>query len=510
MRPLEPPPSLVELVGKKLPDSIWKTWLNNFYEFVRETVTDEVQKTAFDEQSVAELTPVAQYDFSYNINHELWVQRLNGGSATVDQHRLKLSTGAGTNQAAYILSTIPIKYSAGQGGLVRFSGIFTTGVVGSRQLIGVGDVADGFLFAYIDDEFGVARFAYGHPEFQTLTITTASSTAESVTVTLDGIASSVPVTASGNATTTANEIASFDYSLVGQGWVPHAMGDQVIFENFRGALRAGAFSLSGTTVVGGFVQTLAGVEPVLEFIPQAQWNGDNMMEVLDTTKGNIYQIRYQWLGFGPIEYSIEDETGEFTVVHTIEYGNKNTLPSINNPTLPLVYFVENTTNNTDITVMSGSIGGFIEGKNTSNGVRHGATGQNLTVAAGVETPVITLHNPIIYEGVPNRTVIRLKFVIASVDGNKNSVIRIYTNSTLTDASFSDVDTGASVGQVDTSATVATGGDFLFAFALAKSGSQLFPLVEDRIDLPPGQFITFTIESANTTESVISVNYEDLF
>ncbi len=483
---------------------------NPYTEDNRLPVDVPLQTTAFDELSISELTPVVQTDFSYNINPNIWESNLNGGTATVDEHRLKLSTGAGTNQGGYLLSRIPIKYSAGQGGLVRFSAIYSTGKIGSSQFIGVGDVADGFLFVCIDEEFGIARFAYGHPEFQTVTITTGSSTAENITVTLDGIASSVPVTASGNVTTTANEIASFDYSLVGQGWLAHAMGDEVIFQNFRSGDKTGAFTVTGTTVVGTFVEILAGVSPEVEFVPQSEWNG-NKMSNLDQTKGNIYQIRYQWLGYGPIEFSIEDEdTGKFILIHTLRYGNRNTLPSINNPTLPLVYFVENTTNDTDITVMSGSIGGFIEGKNISNGVRHGISGQDLAVPANTETPILTLHNPIIYEGVPNRTSIRLKFVIPSVDGNKNSIVRIYFNATLTDASFNDVDTGGSVAKFDTAATLSSGGLLLFAFSIEKTGSQLFELLNDRIDLPPGAFITFTVESANTTEAVISLNYEDLF
>ena len=35
MNDVEPPPSLVELVAKPRPDSIWKQWLNNLYETVK-------------------------------------------------------------------------------------------------------------------------------------------------------------------------------------------------------------------------------------------------------------------------------------------------------------------------------------------------------------------------------------------------------------------------------------------------------------------------------------------
>jgi len=36
---LDPPPSLVELVSKQIPDSIWKKWLYNLYEWLKENVS---------------------------------------------------------------------------------------------------------------------------------------------------------------------------------------------------------------------------------------------------------------------------------------------------------------------------------------------------------------------------------------------------------------------------------------------------------------------------------------
>ena len=41
MRDLEPPPSRVELVASIVPDSIWKTWLNNLYEWVKDNMAKD-------------------------------------------------------------------------------------------------------------------------------------------------------------------------------------------------------------------------------------------------------------------------------------------------------------------------------------------------------------------------------------------------------------------------------------------------------------------------------------
>lgn len=473
-------------------------------------VSPNTQKTAFDELVTAKLSPVIQEAFQYNINPEVWEKRLNNGTAVVDSHRLSLSTGSGVNRSSALLSKKPLKYSPGIGGLVRFSGIFSTGVVGSTQLIGIGDIADGFLFGYLDADFGVFRIAYGHPEFQTLTVTVASTTAENVIVTIDGNAVNVPVTNSANATITANEISAFDYSNVGLGWETHTMGNIVVFESYRTSATTGAFTLSGTTATGTFVQTLASIVPTIDFIKQTDWNRNKMTNLI-TTNGNVYQIRYQWLGYGAIRFYIEDETtGKFVLVHVIEYTNKNTLPSINNPTLPLIYFVENTTNATDINIKSASIAGFAEGEIIQSGVVHGVESQVITVPGATETPLLTLHSQVLYQGIPNRVLLKINLIQVVVDGTKTAIVRVYRNPTLVDASFSNVDINSSTALFDISATALSGGNLLFSTVILKNGKLDLNLTSNDVDLRPSEFLTITVESANSTDAVVSINYKDEF
>ena len=54
--------------------------------------------------------------------------------------------------------------------------------------------------------------------------------------------------------------------------------------------------------------------------------------ILDPTKGNVYKIQIQYLGFGNTKYFIEDENiGRFTLVHVLKWVNKNNLPVYTNP-----------------------------------------------------------------------------------------------------------------------------------------------------------------------------------
>jgi len=496
--------SVVDLITKKA-----AVWLNSRDGNLH--VNDKgSQKTAFGESSVSTLSPIVQASFVYNINPEIWDSNLNGGSAAVTNHMLDLSTGAAGDQSAAMFSRVPIKYSPGMGGLVRFSALFTFGVTGSTQLVGVGDISDGFAFGFLDSDFGLFRIAYGHSEYQKLTITTASITNENVTVTLDGETVSVPVTNTGNITQTVNELATFDYSLVGSGWNSHAEGSSVMFTSFRARLFPGIFSLTGaTTAAGVFNLELAGVAPTVEFVKQIDWNRNKLTE-LNPLLGNVYQIRYQWLGFGSIDFSIEDETtGELVLVHTIEYSNKNVLPSINNPSLPLVYFVENSTNVSNISIKSGSIAGFIEGEEIAKGVQHGVSSSKSGVTTIV--PVVTIHNPNLYKGLPNRTTVNVNLIDVAVDGTKESVVRIFRNPVLIDTSFSPLDVDTTVVEVDTSATVVSGGDELFAFLLSKTDSRtLSSAGRLSLELRPNDFLSVTVESASNTDTLVTINMEDIF
>lgn len=107
---------------------------------------------------------------------------------------------------------------------------------------------------------------------------------------------------------------------------------------------------------------------VYNWIPQTSWSEDVMDGtgpsgmILDPTKLNVYQIQYQWPGAGQINFFIEDDdTGDYICVHRIKYTNRNIVPSVTNPTLPLSLHSENSGNTTNLTIKSSSMAAFTEG-----------------------------------------------------------------------------------------------------------------------------------------------------
>ena len=480
-----------------------------------------IPNTAFGEILTATLTPRVNLQFPYNINPFLVTTCLNHGTATVDQNRLKLSTGVGTNRSAELLSNLVLRYQPGQGNRERFTALFPDGEEGSEILVGVGGVSDGFFFGRMGKDFAFIRLFNGSQEMQTLTISTGSSDVESITITLDGDAVSVPVTDSSNVTTTANEIGAFDYSNIGTGWFTKVAGDFVEFISFDAAPHTGVFSLSGaTSAVGTFTQDAAGRIPQEEVIKQASWNvdpadGSVVLEQIEFANGNVYDIRYQWLGFGNATGGLENaQTSRLVDVHIIEYAGKHQVPSINNPTLPLRVFVRNTTATRDTTVFVSSMAGFIEGIESRVGIRRGVSVSDVAVGS-TEIPLLTLHNRLIYNGVINRVRVRISLIIGSNESNQTGRLKFYRNVGLTNASFVNINTPFSVLSVDTSAdavdvTVPLGVEE-FTLPLAKSVTQPIDVDARDILLNPGDFFTVTGVAAGAGASLsVSISSVELF
>lgn len=491
--------------------------------FGREPLIPET--SAFGEASVSEPTPKVQVAFAYNINPQILNTRNNKGTTSVSNNKAQISTGAATGQSAELRSRIPLQYHPGQGALVRFTAIYTNGKTGSSQYIGIGSSGDGFFFGYKDTKFGILRRFGGIPEVRTLTVSTGSSTDEDITITINGnVKSDVAVTNTGDTTLTASEIAAADYSDLGTGWVAHSMGNTIIFESFDTTEnKGGVYTLSGAaTAVGLFAQSLVAVAATDVFTAQTKWSEDKFLnssepiksqagQTLNTSKGNVFQIRYQWLGFGMVSFYITNpDTGKFVLVHKIMYANKNTLPSISNPTLPLCIIVKNTLNNTDLIIQTSSMGGFIEGKETENGLS-----QTFSVESGgigtTETPVLSIHSHTIFQGSVNRVIANLTTISIGVDGTKPAIVRLRKNAVLTGASFSAHNVDSSVIRTDTSATAISGGDVVVASTISKSGNETIDLQKLGTDLLIGETLSLTVEaSSGSTDVVASIGWKENF
>ena len=489
------------------------------------TINTPNPTSAFGDLSVSNATPIIQIQYPYNLNTSLVITRDNTGTSSVVSNLAQVSTSAAANASAMILSRRPLKYNPGEGGLHKFTGIFDTAVANNTQEIGIGDVNDGYSFGYNGTAFGVLVRRGGSQEVRVFTVTAASTTSENIELTLDGTSTGAAVTvtvqtndAEGR-TVTANEIAAHDYSGVGPGWAVHSMGPKVFFHAYDASSRTGTYEITtATTATATVAQSLAGAAPTDTYITQANWNADVMdgtgpsEMVLDQTKGNVYKIQYQWLGFGPIDFFVENPaTKSFQLVHRVEYGNANIVSSVTNPTLPMYLLSKNAANTTDIVVKVGSHSGEAEGMIVDLGVPKSTSVNSITVGT-TEIPLFTIHSHDIYQGLTNRVEVMLRSISAStVGGTKAAIFRIVRGATVTGAAFSSIDSNTSTVHLDTTATVMTGGKEIFAFDLPKDGSDFIKLKGLNLDMVAPEFLTMSGQTltANTTVST-TLNWTEAF
>lgn len=481
-------------------------------------------KSAFGELATAEPTPIVQLQFPYNINTDIVEKRENNlGTVTQADGMAVMESGASANSAAHLLSLVPLKYHPGQGAIARFTALFTTGVANSIQVVGVAEVGDGFLFGFNGAAFSILRREGGVPETQTVTVTTGAVTATGdITINLDGVAKTVAVTSGDSARQVAVKIADADFSDTGLGWSTFVNNATVIFKAWSDGNKAGTFSLVDTDttgVVGSFAETIAGASTTLNWVAQTSWNRDTFDGngqsgvTLDPTKGNVYEIRYQWLGFGAIDFLIENpSTKEFVLVHRIEYANANTEPSLQNPTLPLHIMAKNTSNTSNLTVKTSSMGGMIEGRAFDQSLLEGME-NTITNLGTTELPILSIKNNVVHQSKINRVRVRPEFLSLATESTKPVIFRIKVNPTLTGTpAFADVNAATSVVSTDTASSGVTGGREVFTTVLGKTDSEIIGFHDLDRKLNPGDVLVVTAEatSGSNQEVAVSITWSELF
>ncbi len=425
-------------------------------------VEDSHQTTAFGEIQVANLNPITQISAQYGLlNNVLTVTDSDGSgtNSTVDE-MYTCQTGTATDGLASILTLRQLAYRAGQGALARFTALFTAGVVDANQAAGLITAENLFTFGYIGTAFGILHARNGKDELQELTLT-ADGGAENATVTINGIGYTVALSGAGTTQADAFEIA---VSLSAQ--VPSysfSSNDNQVTAQAVISTAQTTFAYSSATSTGSWSQLVEGAQPDITFIPQAAWNRDTRLSAdsdinLDPTKGNVYQVQFQYLGFGAIKFYVEDKnSGDLKLVHTIPFGNMNTFTSVSNPTFRIGWLVRNVGNNTNVTVQGGSASAFVEGpifRDTppkSIAVDQTAIGANLT-------NLVSLRNRLSFNGKVNRAEVFPLIVSGSTQTNKFAFFRVILNPVFSEAvTFEYVDKDSSIVETATDKVTVSGG-----------------------------------------------------
>ena len=376
-----------------------------------------VVTSAFGDISITEVTPVVQLEAIYGINGEIneYFQTYNGnsGSAGVipnDGDLFYVDSSNNIGGYGVIRSKRFLRYRPGQGGLSRFTAMFTQGIAGTEQRAGLFNQESAFMFGYHDASFGILHSLNAKTHIEQFTVDTSASITGSITITLNGVDNVVQVSNSSTTTQNAGQIAyaktvSVDPSF--NGWLVEQCDNKVIFLSESVGPLNGVFSFndtSGTELTGTLETLQSGVAATDNWIYQSDWNVDKLDGTgasgmtLDPTKLNVYQIRYKWLGSGSIAFYIESElTGEFILVHIIQRANQFQEVSIQNPSLKCGYVAYNTANpgDTGVIVKGASMMMGIEGQIKFNTYSRSCF-YNATIPNEFSIHIMSIQNRITY------------------------------------------------------------------------------------------------------------------
>lgn len=462
------------------------------------------------------ITPLFQIDGVYGINSgQVETFTSGSGSITTTDSSFSLSTGTTINSESSMNSKKRLRYRPGQGVIGRHTAIYTSPVANSYQIVGYGHSEDGYFIGYKGTQFGIIHNERGVREVQTLTITTASSTTENITVTLDGVAHSIAVTNSANIQRTVWEVSQGVYS----GWKAEPSGSTIIFVADKSENKTSSFSISGTTIVGSFAETRAGAAANETFIPQSDFNVDKCDGTgktgfnLDPTKGNVFQIKIQYLGFGAISFEVEIphsfNNPEFVPFHIIKNPNKLTKTTVGNPSFPFYAKVYSTGSTTNLNMKIGSLAGFIEGQKQLHGNRLSYFQQLTTVGAANLQALFTIINSNYYGSRSNQSVINIMSVSGAIKHLSPVIFYLIKNGSLVGNPNFTTFSSVSCSKQDTASTTVTytnNEQLVWTGHLGDTGEidhSFSNGLSEEITLQPGEWITLAAKATTGSPSWVT-------
>jgi hypothetical protein len=276
-------------------------------------------------------------------------------------------------------------------------------------------------------------------------------------------------------------------------------------------------SFSSSTATGNLVETAAGATEIDTFVEQADWNIDKMdgtgysQMILDPQKGNVYQIRFQYLGYGAITYYIEDaDSGKFVPVHRIQYANTNTSPSLSNPSLKIGWFAASLGSTTDLEMhgASGMIG--VEGQQQPRRLPDAQVADKSSVGTSF-TNILTIRNRSTFQGRVNLSEALPTLINVAVDGTKISEYQVILNATLGgEPNWTYEDEDHSIIEYDTAGTTATlngNSQLVTAGVLGKTSSGTVSFIDYDLHLVPNDTLTLAVRTTSgSTDAAASITW----
>jgi hypothetical protein len=218
------------------------------------------------------------------------------------------------------------------------------------------------------------------------------------------------------------------------------------------------------------------------------------------TYGNVYQIKYQWLGFGAVKFSIEDGDGNLELYHTIQYANANSGVSVVSPSYPFRWEIGNTTNTSNLTLKSASAMAAIEGKRLYPSKIYSATATSLA---------LVLQNRKYFKDRVNKTEVFINSIIITNNTTNTDITftirKALSNPTV--SSYTSLNTNSVISTANPAVAYASlAGDIIGVYALSKGQTQNIRLSQYELDIRPTEYLS--INPSAQPSSITVTWFED--
>ena len=448
-----------------------------------------------------------------SVIHEIFTD--TGGSVTMKSdhggREFECATGTSIGGFGLLRSIVAVRYHPGQGVTMMWTARFSPPVALLAQR--AGGIAVGCELSFGHDGtngFGVLYRTAGRLEIRLLTLTGAAGGSETATVTLNSVAITVDLT-SGTEAHNAFQIAS-DPDFLTNGWSAFQNESTVIFIARAVGPMAGSYSFSSATATGTITQVNAGTVVVDTWVYQASWDNPTPfgVEALNPLNGNVYRADFGYLGYALIKYSVMDpDTGEFILVHTIKYPNRNQVPNIDSPSFKIGWFAASLGSTTDASVFGASAVGQTEGKQAPN-TEVGFSTFNTKNVGVTLTNVLSIRSRAEINSFINFSELVLHVLSIAVDGTKPAVLEVWINAALGgEPNWQYINQTNSNAEFDTAGTTVSGGVLILTLVVGKTGNELINVADFTQLISREETITVAVQATSgTTDASVSLSWTE--
>lgn len=242
------------------------------------------------------------------------------------------------------------------------------------------------------------------------------------------------------------------------------------------------------------------------------------------TNLNVYFIQFQYLGAGAVKFFVENDAdteekggGEMFVFNTIEYSNRNLVPSVYNSNFYVRFKANNKATTADLSIYTASCAYFTEGKTRLLELHQPQFSSGTIQKTGVTTEIalFSIRNKSLYASKTNLIPALLERVTVGTVAGAVALIgswRLVKNATLGGSpSWANISTTDSIVELDTAGTTVTGGRELMSGSLFGDKDRATEnAVEYDIILQPGEILTLSVQASLSATFQGSLLWKELF